>query len=237
MPIHIQFLFYFILFLFYLFSIFILLSLQTSGPSTSRHTIGQPQMWVHHPSPTPALPQLFFSYRYRPQNFFSLRLAHQSQPTLTETQTDSKVDIMDHSISKKRKRREAEAAAPAASAEKISKKSKKAAKPVPAQEESSDDEEDDFEGFDEEEEDEDASEQPNGDGAAESGENDEDEEDEEAEANGVDLPSDNAPILPLSSDAQSFDQLKLSEKTMNAIEEMGFKNMTSIQKTVSFTTT
>jgi hypothetical protein len=159
-----------------------------------------------------------------------------SDLTANTDREQSKVDIMDHSISKKRKRRDAEAAAPAPSAEKISKKSKKSTKPVPTQEESSDDEEDDFGGFDEEEEG--TTEQPNGDEAAESDGNDENEEDEEdndeeAEENGVELPTDNAPILPLSSDAQSFDQLKLSGKTMNAINEMGFTNMTSIQKTVS----
>ncbi|KAK3185700.1 ATP-dependent RNA helicase [Lecanicillium sp. MT-2017a] len=135
---------------------------------------------------------------------------------------------MDHSISKKRKRKEAEAVAAAASAEKISKKSKKATKPAPAKEpESSDEEDDDFEGFDEEEQAEDDEEQ---DDAAES-EDDDDDKDDGADLNGADLPTDNAPILPLGSDAQSFDQLKLSDKTMNAINEMGFTKMTSIQKT------
>ncbi|OAQ97479.1 hypothetical protein LLEC1_08024 [Akanthomyces lecanii] len=125
---------------------------------------------------------------------------------------------MDHSI-KKRKRRDAEEATPAKTngADRISKKTKKAKKPVPEEE----DDEDDFEGFEEEQEDEEV----DNDGEEEKAESDEDNE-----TNVTDLPTDSAPILPMAADAQSFDELKLSEKTMKAIKEMGFSKMTSIQK-------
>ncbi|KAK4120337.1 DEAD-domain-containing protein [Parathielavia appendiculata] len=47
-----------------------------------------------------------------------------------------------------------------------------------------------------------------------------------------DLPTDNGSLLapPLSTGAQSFSELNLSEKTMKAIEEMGFTKMTEIQR-------
>ena len=46
-----------------------------------------------------------------------------------------------------------------------------------------------------------------------------------------DLPTDNAPSLPNISDApQNFSELKLSEKTMKAIEGMNFERMTEIQQ-------
>lgn len=138
---------------------------------------------------------------------------------------------MDHSITKKRKRRDAEAAAPTKTngADKISKKSKKPKKPVSEDEEEV--EEDDFEGFDEEEnaeaEDEDVAAEDNADES-----DDKNEDDDDEEMNGADLPTDEAPVLPMATDAQSFDELKLSEKTMKAIQEMGFTKMTSIQKSV-----
>ncbi|KAK8149574.1 ATP-dependent RNA helicase [Beauveria asiatica] len=129
---------------------------------------------------------------------------------------------MDHSI-KKRKRREVEDAAPAKTngADRISKKTKKAKKPAPEEEEVEDD--DEFEGFDEEQED-------VKDDEEEASSEEQAEEDEDDKANGTDLPTDTAPILPMAADAQSFDELKLSEKTMKAIKEMGFTKMTSIQK-------
>lgn len=131
---------------------------------------------------------------------------------------------MDHSI-KKRKRRDAEEAAPVKTngVDRISKKTKKTKKPAPEEEE---DDEDDFEGFEEEQEAEEV----------ETGSEEVEEEQavasEDEETNGADLPTDNAPILPMAADAQSFDELKLSEKTMTAIKEMGFTKMTSIQKSV-----
>lgn len=184
-------------------------------------------LWGHWPSPRR---NFFFFLSIPAARTFPLSLTHH-QVLLGAPAQDLKTTAMDHSISKKRKRKEAEAVAAAASAEKISKKSKKATKPAPAKEpESSDEEDDDFEGFDEEEQAEDDEEQ---DDAAESEEEEDDDKEDGADLNGADLPTDNAPILPLGSDAQSFDQLKLSDKTMNAINEMGFTKMTSIQKTVS----
>ncbi|KHN94955.1 ATP-dependent RNA helicase HAS1 [Metarhizium album ARSEF 1941] len=44
------------------------------------------------------------------------------------------------------------------------------------------------------------------------------------------LPTDGAPMLPPAADSETFDQLKLSEKTMKAIAEMGFTKMTAIQR-------
>ncbi|OAA69262.1 ATP-dependent RNA helicase DDX18 [Akanthomyces lecanii RCEF 1005] len=129
---------------------------------------------------------------------------------------------MDHSI-KKRKRRDAEEAAPVKTngTDRISKKTKKTKKPVPQEEE---DDEDDFEGFEEEQEDQEVE-----NGSDEIVE-EQAEANEDIETNGADLPTDSAPILPMAADAQSFDELKLSEKTMTAIKEMGFTKMTSIQK-------
>lgn len=128
---------------------------------------------------------------------------------------------MDRSIDKKRKRREAEASAPAKAngTDKVSKKSSKSKKSAPEEPE-----EDDFEGFEEEDAEEVEDEE-------EDDENDNEGEDEEM--NGNDLPTESAPTLPMSNaDAQSFDELKLSDKTMQAIKEMGFTKMTSIQKSV-----
>lgn len=135
---------------------------------------------------------------------------------------------MDHSITK-RKRRDAEAAAPTkiSTAGKISKKTKKSKKPAPEEEE----DEDDFEGFEEQEQEDEDEEVADAEDVAEQAEENEDEE-----MNGTDLPTDNAPILPMAADAQSFDELKLSEKTMTAIKEMGFTKMTSIQKAVRLPT-
>ncbi|KAK4097315.1 DEAD-domain-containing protein [Parathielavia hyrcaniae] len=47
-----------------------------------------------------------------------------------------------------------------------------------------------------------------------------------------DLPRDNGSLLapPVSTNVQSFSELNLSEKTMNAIEEMGFTELTEIQR-------
>ncbi|KAL7791385.1 P-loop containing nucleoside triphosphate hydrolase protein [Trichoderma ceciliae] len=50
------------------------------------------------------------------------------------------------------------------------------------------------------------------------------------DADGDVIPTDSAPILSTLADSQKFEDLKLSEKTMKAIQEMGFTNMTSIQR-------
>ncbi|KFA72461.1 hypothetical protein S40288_08357 [Stachybotrys chartarum IBT 40288] len=47
---------------------------------------------------------------------------------------------------------------------------------------------------------------------------------------GDELPASNGPLLPPPTDSQLFEDLKLSEKTMMAIKEMGFEKMTSIQR-------
>lgn len=43
-----------------------------------------------------------------------------------------------------------------------------------------------------------------------------------------------APILPPAADSKAFEHLNLSEKTMNAIKDMGFTQMTEIQRRVRF---
>lgn len=54
---------------------------------------------------------------------------------------------------------------------------------------------------------------------------------ESAEKNGADLPSETAVDLPLTNrEPQAFTELNLSEKTMKAIEDMGFDSMTEIQR-------
>lgn len=71
----------------------------------------------------------------------------------------------------------------------------------------------------------------------------EEEEDATTDTNGVsgmdkvhpdrlpDLPTDSASVLPtMSNEPQKFSDLKLSDKTMQAIGEMGFTNMTEIQR-------
>lgn len=61
----------------------------------------------------------------------------------------------------------------------------------------------------------------------------EDDDDENAEDNDVtDLPNGGKLTLPpaVGSEAQSFEELKLSEKSMKAIKEMGFTKMTEIQR-------
>ncbi|KYK58101.1 ATP-dependent RNA helicase HAS1 [Drechmeria coniospora] len=115
----------------------------------------------------------------------------------------------------KRKRNAAAEGATAASA-----KVKKIKNPPKVEPEPEDD-------SDEKEADEDASE-------AEDDKKDEEDEAEDSETEGdnlPDLPTDAAPILPLGTDSQTFDELKLSEKTMRAIGEMGFTKMTTIQRT------
>ncbi|KAI5457305.1 P-loop containing nucleoside triphosphate hydrolase protein [Mariannaea sp. PMI_226] len=98
--------------------------------------------------------------------------------------------------------------------------------PRDAPEESSDDEEDEGDvdvESDEEDENEDAQ--------SKNGDEEEEEEDDDANDN-TDLPDGGKLTLPpaVGSEAQSFDELKLSEKSMKAIKEMGFTKMTEIQR-------
>lgn len=101
------------------------------------------------------------------------------------------------------------------------KKARKEASSEDEEEEQDDDVEEDLE-----EDEGDDVEQTNGHGG------DDDDDDGDEEANGEDLPTDSTPVLPLGTNAESFEELKLSEKTMEAIKEMGFTKMTAIQKTV-----
>ncbi|KOS17028.1 ATP-dependent RNA helicase HAS1 [Escovopsis weberi] len=120
-------------------------------------------------------------------------------------------------LSKKRKRKTAEPVVEAVKDTKKTKKSsKKAAPKEPEPEPESEREE-------EEEEEEGDTEMVDRD---EAGSDLEDGAD--SKENGIELPVDSVPLLP--TDSQSFDDLKLSEKTMKAIQEMGFKNMTNIQR-------
>ncbi|KAL2680656.1 ATP-dependent RNA helicase [[Neocosmospora] mangrovei] len=142
---------------------------------------------------------------------------------------------MDFTGSKKRKFKDAngvKATKSKRSAPSVPQKSKKVkrAEPEPREEpeiESSSDEEDEDEVEDNEESDE-ADEEEDG---AKSGDEDEEEEDDAEEGN-TDLPDGGQLTLPpvAGAEAQSFEELKLSDKTMKAIKEMGFTKMTEIQR-------
>lgn len=134
---------------------------------------------------------------------------------------------MGDGIAKKRKRNGAE---PVVNATALSKKSKKAKNPVPKlqpqPEEASEDEESAEEDEDVEE---DSVEDERDEAEEESGDEDENNDDAADDTVG-ELPTDGAPILPPTTDSELFEQLKLSDKTMKAIGEMGFTKMTAIQK-------
>lgn len=136
---------------------------------------------------------------------------------------------MGDGIAKKRKRNGAE---PVVNATALSKKSKKAKNPVPKlqpqPEEASEDEESAEEDEDVEE---DSVEDERDEAEEESGDEDENNDDAADDTVG-ELPTDGAPILPPTTDSELFEQLKLSDKTMKAIGEMGFTKMTAIQKVV-----
>ncbi|KAG6211293.1 ATP-dependent RNA helicase [Claviceps purpurea] len=140
---------------------------------------------------------------------------------------------MGDGVTKKRKRTVAE---PPVDATALSKKAKKAKKPVPkvqAKDDSDDEDEDDddVEGEEDEEEDEDSEEDADKDEEESDAESAEDDENDDAADDTIGkLPTDEAPVLSLNSDSELFEQLKLSEKTMKAIGEMGFTKMTAIQK-------
>lgn len=140
---------------------------------------------------------------------------------------------MDRNITKKRKLKEAEAISNGIDSAKKSKKQPKAV-PKPA-EENEDLEDEDVDEEEEEEQEEQDEEEENDDEAPEDNEEDDEEEEDENE-NGTDLPAGLVPTLPpTAGDAASFDELKLSDKTMKSIGEMGFTKMTSIQRAVRYT--
>ncbi|PNP57057.1 hypothetical protein THARTR1_02899 [Trichoderma harzianum] len=128
-------------------------------------------------------------------------------------------------LNKKRKRNKAEAAAD------TTKKSKKLKNPpLPVEPEV----EDEVAEEEEEEEEEEAvsnedNENNNEDGESDAG-SDLADKPTARDADGDVIPNNSAPILSTLADSQKFEDLKLSEKTMKAIQEMGFTKMTSIQR-------
>lgn len=131
-------------------------------------------------------------------------------------------------LNNKRKRKQADAAADG------TKKSKKPKNPPPAEvepeEEEEVEEEEDAE-VDAENEGSDDNGNDNEDGQSEGGS---DLEDQAAARDGDRdvIPTQSAPIVSTMADSQKFEDLKLSEKTMRAIQEMGFTKMTNIQRSV-----
>ncbi|KAL6691531.1 P-loop containing nucleoside triphosphate hydrolase protein [Trichoderma pleuroticola] len=128
-------------------------------------------------------------------------------------------------LNKKRKRNKVEAAADA------TKKSKRLKNPPPPVEPEVEDEV----AEDEEEEEEaeavsnEDNENNNEDGESDAG-SDLADKPAARDADGDVIPNNSAPILSTLADSQKFEDLKLSEKTMKAIQEMGFTKMTSIQR-------
>ncbi|KAL6876191.1 P-loop containing nucleoside triphosphate hydrolase protein [Trichoderma longibrachiatum] len=130
-------------------------------------------------------------------------------------------------LNNKRKRKQGDAAADG------TKKSKKLKNPPPAEVER--EEEDEVE-----EEEEDAEVEAENEGSDDNGNDNEDGQSEggsdledQAEARNADgdvIPTQSAPIVSTMADSQKFEDLKLSEKTMKAIQEMGFTKMTNIQR-------
>lgn len=130
---------------------------------------------------------------------------------------------MPSTITKKRKRTGAGVAQ-----EKAARASAKVADPTPVEASEEEEEVEEIEagqsgeesGSEDEEVDEDD------DDAEDAEEGDKDDENQDT----LDLPTGSAPTLPLAANSESFEELKLSERTMKAINEMGFTKMTAIQK-------
>ncbi|OAQ65144.1 ATP-dependent RNA helicase DDX18 [Pochonia chlamydosporia 170] len=133
---------------------------------------------------------------------------------------------MGDGVAKKRKRNGVEAVVDA-SAKPI--KSKKAKNPPPEIEPEENDEDQVDDDMSDEEEEQSAEEGPEIGSDAEDAEDGDG--DDAADDTVGELPTDGAPILPPTAESELFDQLKLSEKTMKAITEMGFTKMTAIQRT------
>ncbi|KAL6807012.1 P-loop containing nucleoside triphosphate hydrolase protein [Trichoderma sp. SZMC 28013] len=127
-------------------------------------------------------------------------------------------------LNKKRKRNKVEAAADA------TKKSKKLKNPPPVEPEV----EDEVAEEEDEEEEEEEAEAVSNENNIEDGESDAGSDLAEGpvarDVDGDVIPNNSAPILSTLADSQKFEDLKLSEKTMKAIQEMGFTKMTSIQR-------
>lgn len=130
-------------------------------------------------------------------------------------------------LNNKRKRKQGDAAADG------TKKSKKLKNPPPAEvereeEDEVEEEEEDAE-VEAENERSDDNDNDNEDGQSEGGSDLEDQA-EARNADGDVIPTQSAPIVSTMADSQKFEDLKLSEKTMKAIQEMGFTKMTNIQR-------
>lgn len=130
----------------------------------------------------------------------------------------------------KRKRNGVDAAATDAAA--ASKKSKKIKNPPPVVEPEEEEEEDDVEGDDDESAEEESDGADESEDEAEPADEGSGDEGSDIDDNVEDLPTDGGLLLPPTAESQTFDELKLSEKTMKAIGEMGFTKMTSIQRSV-----
>ncbi|RFU79235.1 atp-dependent rna helicase has1 [Trichoderma arundinaceum] len=130
-------------------------------------------------------------------------------------------------LNKKRKRKQADAASDG------SKKSKKLKNPPPPPKAEPEEEDEVSEEEEEEEavsnESSDDNENNNEDGESDAG-SDLADKAVARDADGDVIPTDSAPILSTLADSQKFEDLKLSEKTMRAIQEMGFTKMTNIQR-------
>lgn len=134
---------------------------------------------------------------------------------------------MGAAINKKRKLKDE------AAVEKVSKKSKKDKKekrPAKVVEPPSEDDEDEDAEVSEEDKDVEAEAEEQDVEEEEEEDADVDVEDKDTEA----LVADSTHLLPPATDSDQFEDMKLSEKTMRAIKEMGFTKMTHIQKSVSF---
>ncbi|KAK0383701.1 hypothetical protein NLU13_9612 [Sarocladium strictum] len=119
-------------------------------------------------------------------------------------------------INKKRKRRDAEAAV---EEKKAGKKSKKVVNPAPAEAEEDEEVQEAIEKI------------VDGDEERPAASDDEDDEEAGAELSKTEgLPAASAPILAPPTNSESFDELRLSERSMKAITDMGFTKMTPIQR-------
>ncbi|ETS02817.1 ATP-dependent RNA helicase HAS1 [Trichoderma reesei RUT C-30] len=131
-------------------------------------------------------------------------------------------------LNNKRKRKQGDAAADG------TKKSKKLKNPPPAEVEPEEEDEVEAEEDAEVEAEDEGSDDNDNDNDNEDGQSEggSDLEDQTATRNGDGdvIPTQSAPIVSTMADSQKFEDLKLSEKTMKAIQEMGFTKMTNIQR-------
>lgn len=134
-------------------------------------------------------------------------------------------------LSKKRKFKEAKSAKPEAAAEASSKAKKLKKDPTPSEGEADSDGDNASETSDQEAKSENDSSDNNGPEEDEPSQDDAD-SNQDGPTDLDEVPKGNNTLLPppVSTNAQAFAELNLSEKTMKAIAEMGFTNMTEIQR-------